>query len=41
MDPNTAVPVYLTILMVILCAIALIGGNAIDKKNRAEGKKEE
>ena len=41
MDPNTAVPLYLTVLMVILCVIALAGGYAIDKKNRAEGKKEE
>ena len=33
MDPNTAVPLYLTILMAILCAIALIGGNAADKRH--------
>lgn len=35
MEPNTAVPLYLTILMIILCAIALVGGNAVDKKRRA------
>ena len=40
MDPNTAVPLYLTILMAILCAIALIGGNAADKK-RGVGKEDE
>ena len=40
MDPNTAVPLYLTILMVILCAIALLGGNAVDKK-RGEREKED
>ena len=32
MDLNTAVALYLTILMVILSAIALIGGHAADKK---------
>ena len=40
MDPNTAVPLYLTILMIILCAIALGGGHVIDKK-RKESEKEE
>jgi hypothetical protein len=41
MDPNTAVPLYLTILMIILAVVALAGGNAVDKKNRAAGKKED
>jgi uncharacterized membrane protein len=34
MSPNTAVPLYLTILMIILCAIALYGGSVVDKKQR-------
>ncbi len=37
MNPNTAVSLYLTILMVVLSAIALIGGHMTDKKN-AEAK---
>ena len=32
MDANTAVSLYLTIIMVVLCAIALIGGEAADKR---------
>jgi len=40
MSPNDAVPLYLTILMAVLCAIALIGGNIMDKKKRAAGKEE-
>jgi uncharacterized membrane protein len=35
MSPNVAVPLYLTILMIILCAIAIVGGRAIDKKKAA------
>ena len=34
---QTLVPVYLTILMAILCCIAIIGGRNVDKK-RAQGK---
>jgi len=37
MEANTAVALFLTILMVVLCAIALIGGNNIDKKRREAG----
>jgi uncharacterized membrane protein len=40
MDPNTAVPLYLTILMIVLAAIALVGGNVIDRKKRAERNNE-
>jgi len=40
MDANTAVALYLTILMVVLCAIALVGGHMIDKK-RAAARKDE
>ena len=40
MDPNMAVPLYLTILMAILCFIALWGGNLADKK-RGAGKDDE
>jgi len=36
MDANTIVAIFLTTIMVVLCAIALIGGNAIDKKNKEE-----
>jgi uncharacterized membrane protein len=40
MSPNVAVPLYLTILMVILCAIAILGGKAVDKKRGQGGKNE-
>jgi hypothetical protein len=33
MDANTAVALYLTALMIALCAIALIGGHLADKKH--------
>jgi len=33
MDANTAVALYLTILMIVLCAIALVGGHMADKKS--------
>ena len=41
MDANTAVALFLTVLMIALSAIALIGGNAIDKKRRASGQGDE
>ena len=37
MTPNEIVPLYLTILMAVLVAIAVIGGRNIAKKNK-EGK---
>jgi len=40
MDPNTAVPLYLTILMAILCFIALYGGHVMDKKHGKDNKEE-
>jgi len=40
MDANTAVALFLTVLMIVLSAIALIGGNAIDKKQRGTVEKE-
>ena len=39
MDANTAVALFLTCLMVVLCAVALIGGNKIDKKSGEADKK--
>jgi len=41
MDANTAVALFLTVLMIALSAIALIGGNAIDKKRKEAGQSEE
>ena len=40
MDANTAVSLFLTCLMIVLCAIALYGGHLLDKKRKesAEGE---
>ncbi|MCL2111685.1 MAG: hypothetical protein FWH32_05505 [Clostridiales bacterium] len=38
MDANTIVALFLTILMVGLCGIALAGGEMIDKKRRNEAR---
>jgi uncharacterized membrane protein len=35
MDANTAVALFLTCLMIVLCATALIGGHMVDKKRKA------
>ena len=40
MDAQTLVPLYLTVLMVVLSAIALIGGRNVDKK-KANGEYKE
>jgi hypothetical protein len=40
MDPQVAVPLYLTILMAVLVAIAVFGGRAADKR-KAEGQKKD
>ena len=40
MDANTAVALFLTCLMVVLCAIALVGGNKVDKQRGKRGKEE-
>ena len=40
MDANTAVALFLTCLMIALCAIALVGGNMIDKKRGGTESKE-
>lgn len=39
MDAQTLVPVYLTIIMIVLSSIAIIGGRNVDKKNAAKEKK--
>jgi hypothetical protein len=39
MDAQTAVPLYLTILMIVLCGIALIGGRLRDREH-AEPQKD-
>ena len=41
MDANTAVALFLTVLMIVLSAIALIGGHSIDKKRKEAGQSEE
>jgi hypothetical protein len=38
MDAATLVPLYLTIVMVVLAVIAIVGGRSTDKKN-ADDKK--
>ena len=35
---QTLVPVYLTILMAVLCCLAVFGGMNVDKKNAAKEK---
>jgi len=40
MDANTAVALYLTILMIVLCAVALVGGHAMDKKRGGSNSSE-
>jgi hypothetical protein len=37
MDPATAVPVYLTAVMVILALMSIVGGNITDEKKKKEG----
>jgi sorbitol-specific phosphotransferase system component IIC len=40
MTPNEIVPLFLTILMAVLCVVALVGGHNLDKKAKAEKKEE-
>jgi hypothetical protein len=38
MDPQAAVAVYLTAVMVIMVALAMIGGHKREKREREDGK---
>jgi hypothetical protein len=38
MDAQVLVPLYLTILMVVLAAMAIIGGSSTDKKTAGDKK---
>jgi hypothetical protein len=39
MDAQTLVPLYLTVVMIVLCALAIIGGRNVDKQKEEESKK--
>jgi hypothetical protein len=39
MDAQSLVPLYLTIVMVVLCAMAIVGGKNSDKKAKEEKDK--